>query len=143
MNQARIVLSWLVPALSRIVFGFVFWLEGTQKLFGWWSGSPTGSGHPEPFLNWPYWWAGVFEVVIGSALVVGLRTRLFAILGAGTMAYAYFFTHVPERWNWEPLENGGAFAVVYCWAFLLLAATPTTRWSADRLLRSRRTALDS
>ncbi|MBL3747222.1 DoxX family protein, partial [Mycobacteroides abscessus subsp. massiliense] len=73
----------MIPTGARLVFGVIFLLEGTQKVFGWWSGSPTGSGHPEPFLNWPYWWAGVFELVLGTLLTVGLRTRLAAVLAAG------------------------------------------------------------
>lgn len=136
-DRLRTVLDWAVPTGARLVFGVVFLLQGTQKLFGWWSGSPTGSGHPEPFLNWPYWWAGVIEVVLGVTLTVGLWTRISAVLGAGTMAYAYFFTHLPV--HWEPLQNGGDYAAVFCWAFLLLAITASrARWSVDRLLARRR-----
>ncbi|BEL46486.1 DoxX family protein [Mycobacteroides abscessus subsp. abscessus] len=120
----------------RLVFGVIFLLEGTQKVFGWWSGSPTGSGHPEPFLNWPYWWAGVFELVLGSLLTVGLRTRLAAVLAAGMMAYAYFFEHLQV--HWEPMQNGGAFAATFCWGLLLLAVTANdTRLSLDRVLARR------
>lgn len=97
---------------------------------------PTGSGHPEPFLNWPYWWAGVFELILGTLLTVGLRTRLAAILAAGMMAYAYFFEHLPV--HWEPIQNGGAFAATFCWGLLLLAVTADdTRLSLDRGLARR------
>ncbi|MCQ4359715.1 DoxX family protein [Mycobacterium gordonae] len=128
---------WLVAMLARIVFGLVFFLEGSQKIFGWWSGSPTGSGRPEPFMQWPYWWAGVVELAVGCLLIVGLFTRFAALVGAGTMAYAYFFVHLPL--HWEPLQNGGAFAGTFCWGFLLLAVSEDTRFSLDCLiLRSNR-----
>lgn len=130
-------LRWLVPTGARIVFGLDFLFEGTQKLFGWWSGSPTGSGHPEPFLNWPYWWAGVVELTVGVLLTLGLWTRTASILGAGAMAYAYFFTHLPTGWN--PVENGGEFAATLCWGFLLLAVTAKdVRYSFDRVIARRR-----
>lgn len=126
-------LRWLVPTGARVVFGLLFLLEGTQKLFGWWTGSPAGSGHPEPFLNWPYWWAGVLEVIVGALLVAGLWTRTAAVLGSGAMAYAYFFTHAPRSWN--PVENDGGYAVALCWGFLLLAVmAKDTRYSLDRAI---------
>lgn len=128
-------LQWVIPTGARVVFGVIFLLEGTQKIFGWWGGSPTGSGHPEPFLNWPYWWAGVLESIVGILLVAGLWTRIAAIIGAGAMAYAYFFTHLPV--HWEPMQNGGAFAATLCWGFLLLAVTAeNTRFSLDCIIRN-------
>lgn len=72
VQRAGQIARWIIPTGARLVFGVIFVLEGTQKTFGWWSGSPTGSGHPEPFLNWPYWWAGVFELTLGVLLTVGL-----------------------------------------------------------------------
>ncbi|OHU69536.1 DoxX protein [Mycobacteroides chelonae] len=136
IQRAGQIARWAVPTGARLVFGVIFLLEGTQKIFGWWSGSPTGSGHPEPFLNWPYWWAGVFELTLGVLLTVGLWTRVSAVLAAGMMAYGYFFEHLPV--HWEPMQNGGAFAATFCWGFLLLAlVADDTRLSLDRV-RSRR-----
>ncbi|GAJ80304.1 hypothetical protein NBRGN_026_00570 [Nocardia brasiliensis NBRC 14402] len=127
-----------IVTTARVGLGVVFLFEATQKLFGWWSGSPTGSGHPEPFLNWPYWWAGIFELVLGITVTTGLLTRASALLGAGTMAYAYLFEHMhilsPDMFNWRPMENGGAFAAVYCFAFLLLFTAPKGTLSLDSLI---------
>ncbi len=136
VQRAGQIARWVIPTGARLVFGVIFVLEGTQKIFGWWSGSPTGSGHPEPFLSWPYWWAGVFELTLGVLLTVGLWTRVTAVLAAGMMAYAYFFEHLPV--HWEPMQNGGAFAATFCWGFLLLALTADdARLSLDRV-RARR-----
>ncbi|MFE9575049.1 DoxX family protein [Nocardia sp. NPDC006044] len=128
----------MAVATARVGLGVVFLFEATQKLFGWWSGSPTGSGHPEPLMSWPYWWAGVAELALGLTLTAGWHTRASALLGAGTMAYAYLFEHMhivsPDMFDWRPMENGGAFAAVYGFAFLLLFAAPTDTFSLDYLI---------
>lgn len=115
------------PALSlfRIVFGLLFTLHGSMKLFGW----PLGESIPVG--TWPAWWAGVIEFVTGLLIMVGLFTRIAAFVASGHMAVAYFWMH------WPPLEgppssfwpfdqqmggNGGEPAIMYCFAFLLLAA---------------------
>lgn len=128
--------KWIIPTAARVVFGTVFILEGTQKLFGWWGGSPPGSGHPEPALSWPYWWAGIVELVVGVMLTLGLFTQIAALMGAGAMAYAYFFEHLPVHWN--PAQNNGGYAATLCWGMLLLAtAAGDSRFSLDRSVVNR------
>ena len=105
-----------VLGIFRIVIGLLFAMHGTVKLFGW----PMAlSGGTTPFGQWPYWWAGVIEVAVGLLLMLGLFTRPAAILGSGTMAYAYFTAH-QSKGLW-PIQNGGELAVMYCFAFLLIA----------------------
>lgn len=78
------------------------------------------------------------ELILGILLTLGLFTRISAFLGAGMMAYAYLFTHLPE--GVTPVEkHGGAYAVVYCTTFLLLYIQPSTRLSLDYLLKQRMT----
>lgn len=101
----------------RIVIGFLFMLHGTAKLFGW----PATKSGAVPFGTWPYWWAGVIELVVGVLVMIGLFTRLAALLGSGTMAFAYFTEHQPDG-LW-PIQNGGELATLYCFAFLVLAFT--------------------
>lgn len=108
-------LSLPVLGIFRIVVGLLFALHGTAKLFGW---PATGSG-AVPFGTWPYWWAGLIELVVGLLVALGLFTRLAALLGSGTMAYAYFTAHQPD--GVLPIQNGGELAVLYCFAFLLIA----------------------
>ena len=79
-----------VLGIFRIVIGFLFALHGTAKLFGW---PATKGGGAVPFGTWPYWWAGVIELVVGVLVALGVFTRIAAILGSGTMAYAYFTAH--------------------------------------------------
>lgn len=102
-------------ALFRIVIGFLFALHGTAKLFGW----PATKSGAVPFGTWPYWWAGVIELAVGVLVALGLFTRSAAVIGSGTMAFAYFTEHQAK--GLLPIENGGELATLYCFAFLLIA----------------------
>lgn len=107
--------SSTVLGVFRIVIGLLFTLHGTSKLFGWPS---TGNG-AVPVGAWPVWWAGLIELVVGVLVLLGLFTRLAALIGSGEMAFAYFTQHQAK--GFWPLQNGGELAVLYCWALLLIA----------------------
>lgn len=109
-------LSSPVLGIFRIVIGFLFALHGSAKLFGW---PATEGGARVPVGTWPYWWAGLIELVVGVLVMIGLLTRLAALLGSGTMAYAYFTVHQPK--SLLPIQNGGEPAVLFCFAFFLIA----------------------
>jgi putative oxidoreductase len=104
-----------VLAVFRIVIGALFALHGTAKLFGW----PASKSGAVPFGSWPFWWAGVIELLVGLLVALGLFTRLAALLGSGAMAFAYFTEHQPD--GLLPIQNGGELAVLYCFALLLIA----------------------
>ena len=70
----------------RIIVGLLFTLHGTSKLFGW----PSSATGTVPVGTWPFWWAGVIELVVGLLVLLGLFTRLAALIGSGEMAFAYF-----------------------------------------------------
>ncbi|MCB0924376.1 MAG: DoxX family protein [Mycobacterium sp.] len=106
-----------VLGIFRIVIGFLFALHGTAKLFGW----PATKGGAVPFGTWPFWWAGLIELVVGVLVMVGLFTRIAAFIGSGTMAFAYFTEHQPD--GLLPIQNGGELAALYSFAFLLLVFT--------------------
>ena len=102
-------------ALFRIVIGLLFALHGTAKLFGW----PATKSGAVPVGTWPYWWAGVIELAVGVLVALGLFTRIAAVIGSGTMVFAYFTEHQAK--GLLPIENGGELATLYCFAFLLIA----------------------
>ena len=104
-----------VLGIFRIVIGLLFALHGSAKLFGW----PATKMGVIPTGTWPYWYAGLIELVVGVLVLLGLFTRIAALLGSGTMAYAYFTEHQPKG-LW-PIQNGGELAALYCFAFLLIA----------------------
>lgn len=122
------------PVLSifRIVFGLLFTLHGTMKLFGW----PLGEA--APLGAWPYWWAGLIEVITGVLITVGFFTRIAALIAAGHMAVAYFWQHwallsgePSSFWPFSNGGNGGELAILFCFGFLLLATTGAGTWSVD------------
>jgi putative oxidoreductase len=122
------------PVLSafRIIFGLLYTLHGSQKLFGW----PVPAPGPIAVGDWPLWWAGLIEFVLGILITVGLFTRIAAFIASGEMAFAYFYQHWPplkggETASFWPIANRGELAVMFCFAFLLLATTGAGTLSAD------------
>ena len=108
-------------SLFRFVFGLLFLSHGVSKFFG----LPP---FPMP-LNPLLVAAGVLELVGGALIGVGLWTRPVAFLLSGQMAIAYFLAHASQ--GPLPLANGGEAAILYCFAFLYLAAAGAGRWSVD------------
>ena len=125
--------SYSSPALSifRIVFGLLFAMHGSQKLFEW----PIGTPMPIEVGAWPAWWAGLIELVAGLLIALGLFTRIAAFIASGEMAVAYFWMSWPplegEPASFWPIVNKGEPAVMYCFAFLALAALGAGAWSID------------
>ena len=73
-------------------------------------------------------------IVGGLLLLVGLFTPIVAFILSGEMAVAYFMVHAPQ--GFFPLLNMGEGAILYCFAFLYLAAAGAGSWSVDHLRRS-------
>jgi putative oxidoreductase len=106
-----------VLGLFRIVVGLLFTCHGAATLLG----VPAAShgGHVPAPGQWPGWWAALIQLVGGVLVLVGLGSRAAATLCSGSMAYAYFTQHQPHELL--PIQNGGEPAVMFCWAFLVLA----------------------
>jgi putative oxidoreductase len=133
MSNARI--TDLVTTLFRVVLGLLFALHGAASLFGVFGGN-RGSGEAIPLGTWPGWYAAVIQFVGGLLVLVGLSTRISAVICSGSMAYAYFVVHQPG--GLLPLNNGGETAALFCWSFLLVAVLGAGRWSLDGTLARRR-----
>jgi putative oxidoreductase len=118
-----------VYALMRAVFGLVFLMYGLQK-FGF-LGGLNGQGAAAPFLSFPYGIAAIIEVVVGLLIVIGLFTRPAAFVASGEMAVAYFLSHFSSA-AMLPVQNGGQPAVLFCFAFLYIAARGAGPCSIDR-----------
>jgi putative oxidoreductase len=86
---------------------------------------------------------GIIELG-GLLIALGLLTRLFAFLGSGAMAAAYFTAHVSGQMikhvppstaeGFFPMLNKGELAVLYCWIFLFMVFYGAGRWSIDALI---------
>lgn len=121
-------------AAFRIAVGFLFLCHGTTSLWAW-PAEPYG-GTTAQLGAWPGWWGAIIQVVCGTALIVGLGTRLAAFLGSGSMAYAYFWGHQAD--GALPIQNDGESAALFCWAMFVLIFLGSGSWAVDRLLARRR-----
>jgi putative oxidoreductase len=118
-----------VLSVLRIVVGLVLLQYGLAKLFGW----PAVKMFEN--LKWLslFGIAGMFELVGGTLLVLGLFTRPVAFILSGEMAAAYFIEHLPL--SFLPILNEGDLAVTLCFTFLYLSFAGGGPWSLDAFLR--------
>ena len=119
----------LAPALQlvfRIVTGLVFLEHGTGKLLGFPAGLPFIDKMPTGLL----YFTGTIELVGGALIVLGLFTRPVAFVLSGFMAVAYFMAHFPM--SFFPAINFGEPAVLFCFAFLYLAAAGPGPFAIDK-----------
>ncbi len=114
-----------VLGVTRIMVGLIFLAHGTGKYLGF----PAMPSTP-PMMSMPGI-AGLFELIGGTLIVLGLFTRPVAFVLSGVMAVAYFYAHAPR--SFFPLLNGGDAAILYCFIFLYLAAAGGGAFSLDRL----------
>ncbi|MBB5934432.1 DoxX family protein [Streptomyces zagrosensis] len=121
-------------AAARVVFGLLFACHGASGFFDL-PEAPGGAGGKTELTEWPMGPAGAIQIVGGGLLMLGLGTRIAALICSGSMAYGYFDMHQPTG-LW-PIQNGGEEAAIYCWGFLLFVFTGPGALSADGLLRGR------
>ncbi|MGW5333841.1 DoxX family protein [Streptomyces bauhiniae] len=133
MDTARLTARQpLVLALFRMVIGLLFASQGAATVLG------VLGRKPEEVGEWPYWYAGLIELVCGVLVLLGVGTRAAALLSSGAMAFAYFTVH--QKDGLFPLQNGGEAPVLYCWAFLLLVFTGPGALSLGSLRTRRRSS---
>ncbi len=113
----RIAARFATPTytLFRVVVGLLFACHGGQKLLGLFGGT---------------------RMTAPMMVAAGLLAPFAAFIASGEMAVAYFHAHAPHA-LW-PIVNHGELAVLYCFAFLLIAATGSGAWSLDAAFRRRR-----
>lgn len=121
-------------ALLRIVSAYLIVQHGTAKLFH--------VPHVAMFDNLQVMSlvgvAGIIELVGGVALLVGFYTRFVAFVLSGELAFAYFIGHASKGNVLVPMLNQGETAVLFCFAFLLLAAAGGGSLSIDSARRGAR-----
>jgi putative oxidoreductase len=123
---AQTAASWAprMRSILRIMTGLLFLQHGTAKYLGFPQSQmagvdPTSLGGI----------AGLFELVGGALIVIGLLTKPVAFVLSGLMAAAYWIAHAPE--GFFPLLNRGELAVLYCFVFLYFACAGAGPWSVD------------
>ncbi|HEV7981164.1 DoxX family protein [Amycolatopsis sp.] len=115
-------------AVYRIVLGFLFCCHGAKLLFG-----IFGAKGPVTFGVWPSWWASMIQLVGGAAVMLGIGTRIAALLCSGSMAYAYFSVHQPDALL--PIENGGEISAIFAFGFLLIAILGAGSWALSSVFQ--------
>ena len=113
-------------SLLRIFAGYTFMLHGTQKLFSF-PIEPSMTVELVSMIGL----AGLIESIGGLLLLIGLFTRPVAFLCSGMMGVAYWIAHAPSGNFLWPLDNDGDAAVLFCFAFLYIAAVGGGKWSVD------------
>ncbi|MBL8547551.1 MAG: DoxX family protein [Hyphomonadaceae bacterium] len=121
----------LLSAL-RFVSGLLFLAHGTTKLFGF---PPTEMFAQPPEMFSTMWFAGVIELVGGALIAVGLFTRPAAFVCSGMMAVAYWMAHATQ--SFYPVQNGGDAAILFCFAFLYIAAAGPGPLSLDSAIAKK------
>ncbi len=127
MSLQNITTTWSPRLLSvlRFMSALLFMQHGTGKFLG----IPQMEAFAKLQTYSPSWYAGLFELIGGALLAIGLFTRPVAFVLSGVMAVAYFMVHAPR--GFYPIANGGELAVLYCFVFLYLAAAGGGAWSVD------------
>jgi putative oxidoreductase len=122
--------------LMRLIVGLLFACHGAQKLLGMFGGHGVAQG--KMLLG------GIIELG-GLLIAIGLFTRVFAFLGSGMMAWAYFTVHAAGKTikhpppiapaeHFFPILNGGEAAVLYCFILLFIFFYGGGRFSLDALI---------
>jgi putative oxidoreductase len=103
-----------IYALFRIVFGLLFASHGAEKALGLFGGQKADA--PLTIA------AGWLEIVLGLLIAIGLFVGIAALIAFVEMAIAAIIAR-------------GETSVLYCFAFLYMAARESGMWSVDHLRR--------
>ena len=135
--------SWSPRLLSvmRVIVALMYLEHGTMKLFHF----PTAQmpGALPLILVLAAW----IELIIGVFLVVGLFTKLSALIASGEMAVGYFGFHVLNAFHmlppttpvsFDPQVNHGAEAALYAIVFLYIASAGGGAWALDAIFNRKR-----
>lgn len=113
-------------SILRILVGLLFLCHGTVKILNY----PRWEDRPAVLSI--YWIAGLFELVLGVLLTLGLFTQPAAFVASGVSAFAYFIGHASK--SFYPMFNGGEAAVLFCFVFLYLVFAGPGPISLDTLI---------
>jgi putative oxidoreductase len=121
-----------VLSIFRIVTALLLFQFGVAKHLKFPPGTPFEKVDPLSLFGV----AGMFELVVGGLLLLGLFTRVAAFILCGEMAFAYFISHFPRAFI--PLLNNGNLAIMFCFACLYFFCAGGGPWSLDAIVRGKR-----
>lgn len=134
MNLSRLADRWQgaspeVLSVLRFMAAFLYIEYGFSKLIQY----PPTTIHFTPGILTTI--AGPLEVICGALLLVGLFSRLAAIVVVGEMVVAYYHVHLQIAF-W-PITNHGQTAFLLFAICLFISAAGPGPWSLDAWWRGR------
>jgi putative oxidoreductase len=118
----------LARSIFRIATGLLLFQFGVAKLLKFPAGTMFEKVEPLSLFGV----AGMFELIVGGLLMLGLFSRLAAFILCGEMAFAYFIEHFPK--GFIPLLNGGTLAVMICFSCLYFVCAAGGPLSLDAMI---------
>jgi putative oxidoreductase len=118
----------IVLSLFRFITGLLLFQYGVAKILKFPAGNPFEKVELFSLIGT----AGMFELVLGGLLMIGLFSRIAAFILSGEMAFAYFIGHFPR--GFFPLLNNGTAAILFCFACLYLATAGGGPYSLDAMM---------
>src|SRR5579863_191855 len=127
--------SWEPYARSvmRIVLAFVFSLHGFRILYGMFPQLARRGGVARMPLDTLPQFTGYVAIAAGALLVLGLLTRVTALVLALQALAAYVFVAAPR--GAVPLRAGANEVLLYFFVFLYLTVVGGGPWSLDDLIQ--------
>ena len=130
--------SWepYARSIMRIVLAFVFSLHGFRILSGMFPQLARRGGVGRMPLDTLPQFTGYIAIIGGALLLVGLLTRVTALVLALQALAGYIFIAAPR--GAVPLRAGANEVLLYFMIFLYLAVVGGEPWSLDHLIQKLR-----
>jgi len=129
MLVANPTLMNVTHAVFRIGVGALFLQHGLQKIFGLLGGRQVELASLMGV-------AGIFELVGGSMLILGLFIQPVSAVLTVEMLVAFAKAHLPK--GGLPIQNGGELPLLFALAFVYLVGHGAGPFSLDAWLSRRR-----
>ena len=126
--------SWepYARSIMRIVLAFVFSLHGYRIIYGMFPQLARRGGVGRMPLDTLPQFTGYIAIIVGALLLVGLLTRVTALVLALQALAGYVFVAAPRAA--VPLRAGANEVLLYFLIFLYLAVVGGGLWSLDHLI---------
>ena len=128
MDQTFARFQPIALSLFRFITGLLLFQYGVAKILKFPAGNPFEKVELLSLIGA----AGMFELVLGGLLMIGLFSRIAAFVLSREMAFAYFIGHFPR--GFFPLLNNGTAAILFCFACLYLATAGGGPYSLDAMM---------
>lgn len=120
-------------SVMRIVLAFVFSLHGFRVLYGMFPQLARRGGVARMPLDTLPQFTGYVAIAAGALLMLGLLTRVAALVLALQALAAYVFVAAPR--GAVPLRAGANEVLLYFFVFFYLVVVGGGPWSLDRLIQ--------